>query len=159
MAVRISLKTAIRQVGGRTIPLKKLKYTNPVAAHLRREMGKEYRVITFAGRKRGSFKKYGVESVIFPKNFKEIEDIESSPGLRIKESLLIVKRDPKEKSLIIQVNSRFKDKKYATEAVTKAKKVVEEVLQQRGIKFSKEYNENSMIYKTGKYREFVSYHR
>jgi len=164
----------------RLVTLRQLRYLNPVAAQVKKKLGKNYGIASFATAQPGRFKKDGISSVIFTKNEKDIHGLKKDVFyLTIDNSLLRVDRDVENKNVWIVVNSKIGNIKYNPETVMKTKRVVEESLESRGLGYLREshgdertnnkytlykidYKKgnqvNYAIYKGGK-RQIIFYHQ
>ena len=131
----------------KTIPLNKLKYFNPVAAQIKKELGKNYKVLSLVEDKKGTFREQGIKTVIFTMNADDVHTRRKETPIRVADALVSVTRFPNEKSLYITINSRIGEARYKPELVAKTKKVVEEVLKGRGIAFTTKNREYYTKYK------------
>jgi len=119
----------------KTIPFNKLKYIDPVAAHIKRELGKEFNIVTMTGLKKGEIKKSGVDTVIWPQAPGAVYG-RGKKTIPLEDSLVVIQKLPK--GLCIRVNSRMGLLAYHHGFVAQAKKAVEEVLKNRGMAFTAE---------------------
>jgi hypothetical protein len=134
-----SLRKNVQKENMRVVPIAKLSYLNPIAAQIKKKLGKNYGVVSFATAQPSRFKKDGISSVIYTKNEKDVHGPKEGVFyLTVDNSLMRVDRDVENKKVWIVVNSRVDNIKYTPETVIKAKKAVEESLGSRGLGFLKE---------------------
>jgi hypothetical protein len=137
------IKSDLAKSNVRSIPLSKLRYYNPVAAQIKRELGEKFKVVSMV-KKNANFRERGVETTIFSKDPKDYYSrVNHAMEIKMADSLISVTRYPSEKSLRIKINSRMGKLEYTPEAVARAKRVVGEVLRSRGIAFT---TENHLYY-------------
>ena len=154
MRKRKSLRDTLKEEGMKMVPLKSLKRINPVAVQIKNRLGKGYKVYTVIGTERGDIKRLGVDTTICPK-------IPGKKNTLVNAAFLLrVERDPGRKEIGVQVFSQHGGVKHKTVDIVRAKKIVEEVLEGRGIRFTKHRQGDHTVYKIGKKRDFyMDYHR
>jgi hypothetical protein len=133
-----AIKKDLEKEGIRLIPTSKLKYFNPIAAHITKELGKNYIVLTLASAEKNGLKKNGIETIIYPKDPKAYKVLKGPRSVSLDEHFVTIVRSPKDKTLYIRVTSRMGEKGYAPEIVKKVKKIVEDVLRSRGVSYTKD---------------------
>lgn len=133
-----TVKKDLLKDGIRVIPRGKLRYLNPIAAHITKELGKNYSVLTLASAERGGLKRKEIETVFYPRDPKAYRIPKGPHMVDLDQHLLTVVKSPKNGTVYIRVTSKMGEKSYTPEVVRKAKKVVEEVLKSRGIRYTKE---------------------
>ncbi len=130
------LEEILKKQGTKVIPSKHLEKFNPLAAQIKRNLGENFLSITIV-REGGNGKPGGVETVIFPEKLADYHLPNKSFPIRFKDCLISVFKNPGEKEFRIKINSSLGEMKYNTAVVTKAKKAVENILNEKRMGFSK----------------------
>jgi len=145
-----ALKKALEENGARMIPFGEMKTLNPVAALIKKGLGKDFFAINASRSSRNGEDK--LEMMVFPKKPGYFSVPNKPMSFKTSDCLISIFKYPGENNLRIKVNSRVGEARYNQKAVKKARAVVESALKDRGIGFTmdeyKYYKHNGLKIKS-----------